>query len=469
MQADIALIGLAVMGQNLVLNMERHGYTVAVYNRTFEKTEDFVAANPDKKLLPARDLAELVQLVKKPRRIMLMVKAGAPVDGMIDALLPLLEEGDLIIDGGNSFYEDTMRRSAALEARGIHYLGAGVSGGEEGALNGPSIMPGGSRAAWDMAGEILTAISAEVEGGEKCCAYVGDNGAGHFVKTTHNGIEYGDMQLICEAYYLMDRLLDMSAAEMAEVFAGWNAGDLDSYLIEITANILKRVDPDTGKALVDVILDEAGQKGTGMWTTQTALGKGVAAPTVGEAVFARNLSAHRALRLQAAEVLGSEPAPYTGDRETMLAAIRDALYASKICAYAQGYELLMQASEDHGWNLDLGGIAMLWRGGCIIRARFLSRIKEAYDRDPELACLLLDPYFADQLKRAEKGWRTVVAEAVKAGVPVPCFASALTYYDGIRAARLPANLLQAQRDYFGAHTYRRLDKDGVYHTQWLED
>lgn len=469
MQADLGLIGLAVMGQNLVLNMERRGFTVAVYNRTYQKTEEFLAQHPDKKLMGAQTLEQLVGQLSRPRRVMLMVKAGAPVDGMIDSLTPLLSPGDVIVDGGNSFYEDTVRRSRRLEAMGIHYLGAGVSGGEEGALLGPSIMPGGSQAAWDLMRDILTAISAEVAGGERCCDYIGPDGAGHFVKTTHNGIEYGDMQLICEAYFLMERLLHMQPAQMAEVFESWNEGDLDSYLIEITGRILRRADPDTGKPLVDVILDEAGQKGTGMWTTQVALAKGVPTPTVGEAVFARCLSAHRALRLEAAQALAGPQATFEGDAEQFLEDIHQALYASKVCAYAQGFDLMAQASEDHGWNLDLGNIAMLWRGGCIIRAQFLSRIKEAYDRNSNLTNLMLDPYFASVLEASGGGWRRVVAEAVRCGVPLPCFASALTYYDGCRTARLPANLLQAQRDYFGAHTYRRLDKDGVYHTQWLEE
>ncbi|MGI6200472.1 MAG: NADP-dependent phosphogluconate dehydrogenase [Christensenellales bacterium] len=466
---DIGLIGLAVMGQNLVRNMARHGYRVAVYNRTYAKTEAFLAGPArGEDIHSAATLPELVAMVKKPRRIMLMVQAGAPVDAMIDALIPLMEPGDVIVDGGNSFFKDTIRRAAKVEGAGLNYLGAGVSGGEEGALNGPSIMPGGTRRAWEMMGPVLRDISAKVAGGAPCCDYVGADGAGHYVKMTHNGIEYGDMQLISEAYFLMRELLGMAPAEMAEVFAQWNQGELDSYLIEITADILGRTDPQTGRPLVDVILDAAGQKGTGKWTSQEALELGVAAPTVAEAVFARCMSANKAGRVAAAPALAGPKRAFTGDRQAFIADIGRALYASKICSYAQGFDLMHQAAAQYGWDLRYGDIALLWRGGCIIRAQFLGRIKQAYDRDPDLANLLLDPYFTEVTAQAQDSWRNVVAQAALCGVAAPCFSSALSYYDAFRTANLPANLIQAQRDYFGAHTYRRVDMDGVFHTQWLE-
>lgn len=466
---DIGLIGLAVMGQNLVRNMAHHGYRVAVYNRTYAKTEAFLAGPArGEDIHGAATLPELVAMVKKPRRIMLMVQAGAPVDAMIDALIPLMEPGDVIVDGGNSFFKDTIRRAAKVESAGLNYLGAGVSGGEEGALNGPSIMPGGTRQAWEMMGPVLRAISAKVEGDAPCCDYVGADGAGHYVKMTHNGIEYGDMQLISEAYFLMRELLGMAPAEMAEVFTRWNQGELDSYLIEITADILGRADPKTGRPLVDVILDAAGQKGTGKWTSQEALELGVAAPTVAEAVFARCMSANKAGRVAAAPVLAGPGRAFSGDKQAFIDDIGRALYASKICSYAQGFDLMHQAADQYGWDLRYGDIALLWRGGCIIRAQFLGKIKQAYDRDPALANLLLDPYFTEVTAQAQDSWRNVVAQAALCGVAAPCFSSALSYYDAFRAASLPANLIQAQRDYFGAHTYRRVDMDGVFHTQWLE-
>ena len=466
-KADIGLIGLAVMGQNLVLNMAAHGYRVAVYNRTTSKTEEFLAGPASGKAIAgAKTLQEFVSLLDRPRKVMLMVQAGGAVDAVISDLVPLLEPGDLIIDGGNSYFKDTRRRAAELEAKGIHYLGTGISGGEEGALKGPSIMPGGSEEAWNLARSILVDISAKVNG-EPCCAYIGTDGSGHFVKMVHNGIEYGDMQLICEAYFLMREVLGLSAERMASIFRAWNSGELRSYLIEITGDILSTVDPKTGKPLVDVIKDEAGQKGTGKWTSQEALDLGVGAPTITEAVYARFLSAIREERLEASSVLpGPDAGPYEGDPDELVEAIGKALYAAKICSYAQGFALLSEAARVYGWRLDLGTIASLWRGGCIIRAQFLDRIKEAYDRDPSLKNLLLDPYFAGALRRSQEPWRRVVSLAAERGIPAPGFSSALAYYDQYRTARLPANLLQAQRDYFGAHTYQRLDEEGIFHTEW---
>ena len=465
---DIGLVGLAVMGQNLVLNMESHGYSVAVYNRTYSRTEAFVAGPARGRNIHAtKSLAELVAALKRPRRVMLMVQAGPAVDAVIDELAGLLEPGDLIIDGGNSYFKDTIRRAGALAAKGLHYLGTGISGGEEGALKGPSIMPGGTKEAWRLAEPILVDISAKVNG-DPCCAYIGADGAGHFVKMVHNGIEYGDMQLICEAYFLMQQLLGMSAPEMSDVFRRWNEGELQSYLIEITADILRAVDPETGRPLVDVILDEAGHKGTGRWTSEEALALGVCAPTITEAVYARYISAIKREREQAARILPG-PQPADGlDRERVIAAVGQALYASKICSYAQGFALLDRAAKEYGWALNYGEIASIWRGGCIIRAQFLDRIREAYARDPELPNLLLAPYFTEVLARSQEAWRYVVSLAVLNGVPAPGLSSALAYYDQYRLGRLPANLLQAQRDYFGAHTYRRTDKEGVFHTEWLE-
>ena len=467
MQADIGLIGLAVMGQNLVLNIESKGYTVAVYNRTAAKTDEFMQRCGGKNIVAAYSLEELLGALKRPRKVMIMVQAGRPVDAVIEQLMPLLDKGDVIIDGGNSFFKDTVRRSRDIEAKGIHFLGAGVSGGEEGALKGPSIMPGGSPEAWALCGQILVDISAKVAGGVPCCAYIGENGAGHYVKVTHNGIEYGDMQLICEAYQVLRDVCGLSNEDMQQTFARWNEGDLDSYLIEITADILGKKDPDTGKALVDVILDAAGQKGTGKWTSQEALDLGVAAPTVAEAVFARCVSAEKDARVAASKILTGPSVELSGDKQSMVEDVRMALYASKICSYAQGFDLLTKASEAYGWPLNLGEIALLWRGGCIIRARFLERIKEAYDRNPKLQNLMLDPFFTHVLKEGQSAWRRVVSTAALVGIPVPSFASALSYYDSYRSERLPANLLQAQRDYFGAHTYQRIDKEGAFHTEWL--
>lgn len=466
-KAQIGILGLGVMGQSLALNMLNHGYRVAVFNRRSEVVDEFISERAQgKQVIGCHTLEELVDSLEKPRKIMLMIKAGSPVDDMVERLKPLLEAGDLIIDGGNSFYKDTIRRAEGLRSSGILYMGAGVSGGEEGALKGPSIMPGGPKEAWDLVGEILQTISAKVDG-EPCCTYLGPDGVGHYVKTVHNGIEYGDMQLIAEAYYLMRELLGMEAPEIAKVFEAWNATELESYLIEITADILDRIDPETGKPLVDVILDSAGQKGTGKWTAQEALEIGTPTPTIAEAVFARTMSAIKAERVAASKELPGPQKKFAGDKEEVIEAIRQALYASKICAYAQGFALMQATSRENNWNLNLGDIALIWRGGCIIRAQFLNRIKEAYDRNPELPNLLLDPYFKDAVIKAQDAWRKVVCLATEYGIPVPGFASALSYYDSYRREFLPANLIQAQRDYFGAHTYERIDKEGFFHTEWV--
>ncbi len=465
---QIGLIGLAVMGENLVLNIERNGFGVAVFNRTTEKVTDFVNNRAaGRNIKGTYSIEELVESLEAPRRIMLMVKAGAAVDEFIEKLRPLLSRGDILIDGGNSFFKDTIRRNKALTADGIQYIGTGVSGGEEGALWGPSIMPGGQEEAYEALAPVLTRIAAHVDG-DSCCAYIGPNGAGHHVKMVHNGIEYGDMQLICEAYYIMANALGMSAADMHDVFSEWNKGELNSYLIEITASILGQVDPETGKPLVDLILDKAGQKGTGKWTSQDALDLGVPAPTIAEAVFARCLSAIKDERVFAAKKIKGPRKKYRGNREQFVEAIRKALFASKICSYAQGFALMRAAGQEYGWELNFGSIARIWRGGCIIRAQFLHLITEAYQRDPKLANLLLDPYFNDVVRNAQAEWRKVVATAINSGIPVPAFSSAITYFDGYRQARLPANLLQAQRDYFGAHTYERVDKPGKgpFHTEW---
>jgi 6-phosphogluconate dehydrogenase len=470
---DIALIGLAVMGQNLVLNMNDHGFTVVAYNRTTSKVDDFLAHEAKgTKIVGAHSIAELAALLKKPRRVMLMVKAGAAVDEFIEQLLPYLEPGDIIIDGGNSLYEDTNRRVKHLESKGLYFVGSGVSGGEEGARFGPSIMPGGSAAAWPFVKEIFQGISAKVDGNVPCCDWVGGGGSGHYVKMVHNGIEYGDMQLICEAYSLMRDGLGMSADEMAAVFKEWNAGELDSFLIEITANILAKKDED-GLPLVDKILDTAGQKGTGKWTVIDSANLAQPVTLIAEAVFARCVSAMKDERVKAARKLkGPRPAFAQAKKPAAKAAllndIMSALYASKIVSYAQGYMLLKAAAREYGWELNYGGIALMWRGGCIIRSRFLGKIKEAYDRNPKLANLLLDDYFRGEIKKSQKGWRNVVALAAKKGIPVPAFSTALSFFDGYRTARLPANLLQAQRDYFGAHTYERVDKERgqFFHTNW---
>ncbi len=468
--ANIGLIGLAVMGENLVLNMEDHGFKVAVYNRTVSKVDNFLSGGAkERNIVGAHSIEDFISLLEKPRKVMLMVKAGQPVDDFINMVAPHLDKGDIIIDGGNSHFADTRRRTKELEARGLLYIGTGVSGGEEGARNGPSIMPGGSPAAWPFIKPIFQAIAAKVADGSPCCEWVGDNGAGHFVKMVHNGIEYGDMQLICEAYYIMANALGMSADELHLVFDEWNQGDLDSYLIDITTKIFARKDPDTGKAIVDVILDTAGQKGTGKWTSQIALDLGIATPTITEAVFARCMSAIKAERMAASRELSGPEGKYQGDEKAFIDAIRDALYASKICSYAQGFAMMREASQVYGWNLKFGNIALMWRGGCIIRARFLDRIKEAFDTEPELANLMLAPYFKERMNACQPNWRKVISVSAELGIPVPAFSSALAYFDSYRRDRLPANLIQAQRDFFGAHTYNRVDKEGVFHTEWLEE
>jgi 6-phosphogluconate dehydrogenase len=468
-QCDIGLIGLAVMGENLVLNMESKGFSVAVFNRTTEVTERFAAGRAKgKNIHSTRTLEEFVGALKKPRKAMIMIKAGNPVDQVIGELAPLLEKGDVIIDGGNSLFTDTQRREKELKDRGIHFVGCGVSGGEEGALKGPSLMPGGTREAWEMIAPIFRKIAAQVDG-EPCCRYMGPDGAGHYVKMVHNGIEYGDIQLICEAYAILKDIVGMEAPELADTFAEWNKGELDSYLIEITSQIFRKIDPETGKPLVDVILDKAGQKGTGIWTLQSAIRQSVVISTINAAVEARVISSRKEERVEASKIL---PQPkvekFESDRAKLVDAVRDALYASKIVSYAQGMELLGTASAEYNWNLNLGDIATIWRGGCIIRAKFLNRIVEAYRRDPALHNLLLDPYFTDIIERTQHNWRVAVSTAVLHGVAVPAFSASLAYFDSYRQARLPANLLQAQRDFFGAHTYERIDKPGVYHTEWIE-
>ena len=469
-KADIGLIGLAVMGENLVMNMESKGFTVAVFNRTTSKVTNFVEGRAKgKNIIGTYSLEEFVASLEKPRKVMMMVKAGAPVDEFIEKLIPLLEEGDIIIDGGNSHFPDTIRRTQYVESKGLLYIGTGVSGGEEGALKGPSMMPGGSPAAWQYVKPIFQSICAKVEDGSPCCDWVGDDGAGHFVKMVHNGIEYGDMQLICEAYQLMRDYVGLSDDEMHDVFAEWNKGELDSYLIEITRDILAYKDTD-GSPIVEKILDTAGQKGTGKWTGIAALDEGVPLTLIGEAVFARCLSAMKEERVTASEKLGGEVSKIapTESREKFIDAIRQALLASKIISYAQGYTLMRSAAKTYGWNLNYGGIALMWRGGCIIRSVFLGKIKDAYDANPELTNLLLDPYFNEKIKSLVPAWRKVVSAAVEAGIPTPAFSAALSYFDGYRCGRLPANLLQAQRDYFGAHTYERVDapRGEFFHTNW---
>ncbi|MDH3813773.1 MAG: decarboxylating NADP(+)-dependent phosphogluconate dehydrogenase [Acidobacteriota bacterium] len=467
-KADIGLIGLAVMGQNLVLNMNDHGFKVAVYNRTVSLVDEFLEGNAaGTKIVGAHSLEELVDVLEKPRRVMLLVKAGQPVDDFIERLIPLLEKDDIIIDGGNSNYNDTIRRAKLVESKGLYYIGTGVSGGEEGARIGPSIMPGGSPEAWPWVQPIFQAVSAKVDGGSPCCEWVGENGAGHFVKMVHNGIEYGDMQLICEAYQLMNEGVGLDHDRMHQIFAEWNEGELDSYLIEITRDILGFRDED-GSPVLEKILDTAGQKGTGKWTAMSALEMGIPLSLIGEAVLARFLSALKEERVVAEKVLGGPEATFGGDVDEFINDLRQALYASKIVSYAQGYMLMRAAAVEYGWNLNNGGIALMWRGGCIIRSAFLGKIKEAFDNDPGLTNLLLDPYFSEQVQNAQAAWRRVVAKAVALGVPVPAMSSALAFYDGYRHGRLPANLLQAQRDYFGAHTYERVDKPRgeFFHTDW---
>ena len=465
--ADIGLIGLAVMGENLVLNMESKGYTVAVYNRTTEKVDHFVnGRGRGKKFIATHTIAEFCRAIRRPRKVMMLVKAGSAVDDLIEQLLPHLESGDVIIDGGNTHFPDTIRRTKYVESKGLFYIGTGVSGGEEGALNGPSMMPGGSTAAWPLVKPIFQSICAKADG-MPCCDWVGEDGAGHFVKMVHNGIEYGDMQLICETYQIMKDLLGMSNAEMHDVFAKWNEGDLDSYLIEITRDILAYRD-DTGAYTLDYILDAAGQKGTGKWTAIAALDEGVPLTLITEAVFARSLSAMKEERVAASAELSGPKKTFAGDRAAFLSDLHDALYAAKIVSYAQGYALMRQAAHTYGWNLNNGGIALMWRGGCIIRSVFLGKIKEAFDRMPNLTNLLLDPFFKEKVLTAQSGWRSVVASAVTNGIPVPSMSAALSYFDGYRTERLPANLLQAQRDFFGAHTYERVDRERgtFFHTNW---
>ncbi|MBR1633248.1 MAG: decarboxylating NADP(+)-dependent phosphogluconate dehydrogenase [Bacteroidales bacterium] len=468
-KSDIGLIGLAVMGENLVLNMESKGFRVSVYNRTVEKVDKFInGRGAGKNFYGAHSLEDLVASLKTPRRVFLMVKAGQPVDDFIEKLIPLLDKGDIIIDGGNSHFPDTARRTAYVESKGLQYIGTGVSGGEEGALKGPSMMPGGSPEAWPHVKPIFQSICAKVEGGVPCCDWVGEGGAGHFVKMVHNGIEYGDIQLICECYQIMKDYLGMSNEEMHQTFAEWNKGDLDSYLVEITRDILAKKDDD-GKYVLDYILDTAGQKGTGKWTAIAALDQGVPLTLIGESVFARCLSAQKEERVEASKILeGPKPAKFTGDRAAFLEDLRRALFSAKVVSYAQGYALMRSAAKEYGWNLNYGGIALMWRGGCIIRSVFLGKIKEAFDKNPGIANLLLDSYFQGKLAEAQKGWRNVIASAVVNGIPVPCLSAALEYYDGYRTERLPANLLQAQRDYFGAHTYERTDKPRgeFFHTNW---
>jgi 6-phosphogluconate dehydrogenase len=469
---DIGLIGLAVMGENLVLNIESRGFRVAVTNRTLSKVDDFLKGRAcGKKIVGCHSEAELVGMLSRPRKVMLMVQAGKAVDEYIDKLIPLLEPGDVIIDGGNTHFADTERRTAYVESKGLLYIGTGVSGGEEGALKGPSIMPGGTPAAWPLVKPIFQAISAKVgpKGDIPCCEWVGPRGAGHYVKMVHNGIEYGDMQLICEAYWLLKNALGLSNSDLYDVFENWYAGELNSYLIEITRDIFSVKDPETGKEMVDLILDTAGAKGTGKWMSQLALDLGVPSTLVTEAVYARCLSATKDARVRASKVLTGPSGKYTGPRSEFIEQVRQALYASKICSYAQGYVQMQAAAVEHKWPLEFGPIALLWRGGCIIRAVFLERIKEAFDADPNLENLLLAPYFKAVIDQTQAAWRNVVSTAVNLGIPAPAFATALAYYDGYRSACLPANLLQAQRDYFGAHTYRRVDKpgEGPFHTDWL--
>ena len=485
--SDIGLVGLAVMGQNLALNIADHGFQISVYNRTTETMEEFVASHPDTPggLVGCRTLEEFVQSLSRPRKIIILVKAGGPTDAVIEGLVSQLEQDDIIIDGGNAKWTDTIRRERDLRPKGVRFIGSGVSGGEEGARYGPALMPGGQYRAWRELEPIWNAIAAKVDGetgrpmegaepgkpvvgGVPCSTYIGENGAGHYVKMIHNGIEYGDMQMICESYHLMRFLLGLGSGEVGRVFSTWNEGVLDSYLIQITADILQQSDPVTEGPFVEMVLDTAGQKGTGKWTSVNALDMGICAPTIAEAVFARFMSAIKDERIGASEILNGPSGVFSGDREAFIGAIHDALYCSKICSYAQGFQLMREAQKEYGWELHFGEIARIWRGGCIIRAAFLQKITEAYERDPELANLLLDPYFKEAVERAQENWRRVVATAARHGIPTPTFASALAYFDGYRTARLPQNLLQAQRDYFGAHTYERLDqpRGRFFHIDW---
>lgn len=465
---QIGVIGLAVMGKNLALNIESRGFSVSVYNRSSSKTEEFLEEAKGKNVVGTYSIEEFVQSLETPRKILLMVKAGTATDATIQSLLPHLEKDDILIDGGNTYYKDTQRRNKELAESGIHFIGTGVSGGEEGALKGPSIMPGGQKEAHELVKPILEAISAKVDG-EACTTYIGPDGAGHYVKMVHNGIEYGDMQLISESYFILKQVLGLSAEELHEVFAEWNKGELDSYLIEITADIFTKKDEETGKPLVDVILDKAGQKGTGKWTSQSALDLGVPLPIITESVFARFISAMKDERVKASGLLsGPDVKPVTENKEELIEAVRKALFMSKICSYAQGFAQMKAASEEYNWDLKYGEIAMIFRGGCIIRAAFLQKIKDAYDREPELDNLLLDSYFKNIAESYQGALRQVISLAVAQGVPVPSFSSALAYYDSYRTAVLPANLIQAKRDYFGAHTYERTDKEGIFHTEWMK-
>ena len=468
---QIGVVGMAVMGKNLALNIESRGYSVALFNRTGAKTTAIVEEHPDKNFKATYTIEEFVESIEKPRRILLMVKAGPATDATIQELLPHLDKGDILIDGGNTFFKDTMRRNEELANSGINFIGTGVSGGEEGALKGPSIMPGGQKEAYELVAPILEQISAKAEDGAPCVTYIGPNGAGHYVKMVHNGIEYGDMQLIAESYDLMKNILDLSVEEMADIFKEWNQGELDSYLIEITADILTRKDDEgTGKPVVDVILDAAGNKGTGKWTSQSALDLGVPLPLITESVFARYISAYKEERVQASKILSrTNDFEFTGDKKELVEKIREALYFSKIMSYAQGFAQLRVASKEFDWDLPFGEIAKIWRAGCIIRARFLQKITDAYDKNPEIENLLLDDYFVEITKKYQQSVRDVVALAVQAGVPVPTFSSAIAYFDSYRAERLPANIIQAQRDYFGAHTYERVDKEGIFHYSWYHE
>lgn len=465
---QIGVIGLAVMGKNLAMNIESRGYSVSVYNRSREKTDEMLSETNGKNIVGTYTIEEFVQSLETPRKVLLMVKAGAATDATIDQLKPFLEKGDIIIDGGNTYFADTQRRNQELSELGLHFIGTGVSGGEEGALLGPSIMPGGQKEAYDLVAPIFQDIAAKVNG-EACTTYIGPDGAGHYVKMVHNGIEYGDMQLISESYFILKHILGLGAEELHKVFADWNKGELDSYLIEITADIFTKKDDETGKPLVDMILDTAGQKGTGKWTSQSALDLGVPLPIITESVFARFISAMKQERVEASKILsGPEAKPFEGDREQFIESIRKALYLSKICSYAQGFAQMRAASEEYNWNLNYGEIAMIFRGGCIIRAQFLQKIKDAYDRNPELKNLLLDPYFQEIAQSYQQSLREIISGAVLNGIPVPSFSAALSYFDSYRTATLPANLIQAQRDYFGAHTYQRIDKEGIFHTEWME-
>lgn len=466
--SDIGVIGIAVMGENLILNMESKGFHVSAFNRTVDKVEDFVNGRAKGlNIYGATSLEDFISSLKSPRKVMLMVKAGKPIDDFIDKLIPLLDQGDIIIDGGNSHFPDTERRTNYVESKGMYFIGTGVSGGEEGALKGPSIMPGGSPKAWEAVKPIFQGIAAKVDGGEPCCDWVGNGGAGHFVKMVHNGIEYGDMQLINEVYHIMKDVLGMSADEMHEVFAEWNKGELDSYLVEITRDILAFKDED-GQPLVDKILDTAMQKGTGKWTGTVALDLGIPLTLITESVYSRCLSALKNERVSASKILKGPKPTFTGDKKAFINDLRDALYAAKVVSYAQGYELMKAASAEYKWDLNYGGIALMWRGGCIIRSRFLANIKDAFDNNPDLQNLLLDQFFTQKIEESQAGWRRVIASAVTNGIPVPCLSAGLNYYDGYRCERLPANLLQAQRDYFGAHTYERIDKPRgeFFHTNW---